>query len=172
VYAVDVTEEVMRGVPRPANVEIRLTAGSAVPAPDGGVDVAFSNQLMEHLHPEDALEQLHEVARCLAPGGVYLCITPNRLSGPHDISRYFDERATGLHLREYSAGELRALFLEAGFRAVRFFAGGRGRYLRVPYVLVAAAERLLGALPAAMRKRLASQAPARALLGLRVAAIK
>lgn len=172
VYAVDVSEEITRGTQRPDNVELRLTAGSAVPVPSGSVHVAFSNQLMEHLHPEDALEQLREVRRSLAAGGVYVCVTPNRLSGPHDVSRYFDDEAKGLHLREYSARELRAHFREAGFREVRFFAGARGRYLRVPYAAIALAEAFFAALPARLRKALAGLAPARALLGLRVAAVK
>ncbi len=172
VYAIDVSDELTRRVALPANVELRLTDGAAVPAPSGAVDVAFSHQLMEHLHPEDALEQLREIQRTLRRGGVYLCITPNRLSGPHDVSGHFDEQATGLHLREYSARELGALFFEAGFREVRFFAGARGCYVRVPYALVALAEALLEPLPRRLRKMLGTLAPMRALLGLRVAAVK
>jgi predicted SAM-dependent methyltransferase len=34
------------------------------------VDLAYSNQLMEHLHPDDASEQLANVYRALKPGGV------------------------------------------------------------------------------------------------------
>ena len=172
VYAVDVSDEITRGAGRPANLEVRLTAGAAIPLPNGAVQVAFSNQLMEHLHPDDALDQLCEIWRSLSSGGVYVCITPNRLSGPHDVSAHFDEQATGLHLREYSARELRALFYNAGFRTLQFFAGARGWYVRVPYVLIALAERTLEALPDRLRKTLARFAPARALLGLRVAAVK
>ena len=172
VFAIDVSEELTRGLALPANVELRLTAGAAVPAPSGAVHVAFSNQLMEHLHPEDALDQLREIQRSLAPGGVYVCITPNRLNGPHDISAHFDEQATGLHLREYSARELRALLREAGFREVRFYAGARGWYLRVPYMLIALGERLLQAIPSRIRRSLGGFAPMRALLGVRVAGVK
>jgi SAM-dependent methyltransferase len=172
VYAIDVSEEITRGLALPANVELRLTIGAAVPAPSAAVHVAFSNQLMEHLHPEDALDQLREIQRSLAPGGVYVCITPNRLNGPHDISAHFDERATGLHLREYSARELRALLREAGFREVRFYAGARGWYLRVPYAPLALAEGFLEALPRGPRRALGGCAPMRAFLGVRVAAVK
>ena len=38
---------------------------------------------------------LANLYRALKPGAVYVCITPNRLSGPHDISLYFDSVATG-----------------------------------------------------------------------------
>jgi len=172
VYAVDVTDRLARELSLPANFRLLLTPGASIPAPSESVHVAFSDQLMEHLHPEDADEQLRDIQRTLAPGGVYVCITPNRLSGPHDVSAYFDEHATGLHLREYSARELRAMFRAAGFRRVRFYAGARGWYVRVPYALVAAAERVLETLPRRVARRLANLAPMRALLGLRLSGEK
>lgn len=172
VYALDVSEHIMRGKFRAPNLVPVLSDGISVPVPEGTIDVAFSNQLIEHLDPRDALAQLREVHRGLAPGGRYLCITPNRLYGPRDVSAHFDEVATGLHLREYSARELRALLLEAGFARVRFYAGARGRYARVPFALVCAFESFLQLLPYRLRKPLADNPPARALLGLRVAAIK
>jgi len=172
VYAVEVSEQITREVKLRRNLEIVLTDGYTLPIPDAGVDVAFSNQLMEHLHPEDAIDQLAEIYRCLAPGGAYVCVTPNRLYGPRDISEYFDEVATGLHLREYSARELRCLLLRAGFKKVKFYAGARRWFIACPYPLVAAAERVLDALPYKLRKWLADNGPARAFLGLRVAAFK
>ena len=170
VTAVDVSRQITREVKPPANFELRLTEGSRIPLADGAADVAFSNQLMEHLHPEDALEQLREIRRSLAPGGLYVCITPNRLHGPGDVSGHFDEVATGLHLREYSARELRALMLESGFRSVRFYAGARGWYARMPFPALAALEAALEAAPRRLRRRLARLAPMRALLGLRAVA--
>jgi SAM-dependent methyltransferase len=172
VYAVDVSERIMRGGRHLPNLVPVLSDGVAIPLPSGSIDVAFSNQLIEHLHPRDALEQLREVHRSLVPGGRYLCITPNRLYGPRDVSAHFDEVATGLHLKEYSAGELRALLREAGFSRVRFYAGARGAYCRVPYALVRMLECFLQVLPCRLRRPLADNPLARALLGLRVAAIK
>jgi SAM-dependent methyltransferase len=172
VIAVDVSEEIMRTASPPGNLERVLSDGASIPVPAGSVDVAFSDQLMEHLHPDDAAEQLGNIHRSLAPGGVYACITPNRVYGPRDISGYFDDVATGLHLREYTAAELAALFRAAGFARMRFYAGARGWYVRVPGPLVRGAERALAALPHAKRRRLADTAPMRALLGLRAAAVK
>jgi SAM-dependent methyltransferase len=172
VVAIDVSEEIMRPAKPGANVERVLSDGTGIPVPAGSVDVAFSDQLMEHLHPDDAAEQLRNICRSLAPGGVYVCITPNRLYGPCDISAYFDEVATGFHLREYRARELAALLRSAGFSHVRFYAGARGCYVPAPGPLVSAAERAVAALPYRARRRLAGAAPLRALLGLRVAAIK
>jgi SAM-dependent methyltransferase len=172
VYAIDVAEEVTKRFKRPQNCSLVLSDGCSVPLPDECADLAFSDQLMEHLHPEDAEAQLREIFRCLAPGGRYVCITPNRYYGPSDISGYFDEVATGLHLREYSAGELRAILRRAGFRSLRFYAGARGHYVRVPYALLAACEGVLDALPGGLRRRLAGSLPVRALLGVRVSAQK
>ena len=74
---------------------------------------------MEHLHPDDAATQLCNIFRALKPGGRYLCITPNMVSGPPDISQFFYEEATGLHLREYTYAELVRLMRQVGFRHFR-----------------------------------------------------
>jgi len=171
-FAVDVSEEVMRIRRRAANVVPVLSDGVSIPVPAGSVHVAFSNQLMEHLHPRDAAAQLDNIYRALAPGGRYFCVTPNRLYGPRDVSAHFDPVATGLHLKEYCSRELRALLLQAGFRKVRFHAGARGLFVRVPGPLIHGFESCLSALPSPMRKALADNPPARALLGLYAEAIR
>ena len=82
---------------------------------EGSVDVAYSCHFLEHLHPDDTPTHLAEILRVLVPGGVYVVVTPHRIWGPHDISRYFDEEPRGLHLREYGYGDLAALLRKAGF---------------------------------------------------------
>jgi SAM-dependent methyltransferase len=119
-YAVDVTDELIDRTKLPANMEIVLTEGVHIPLPDNSVDVAMSDQLMEHLHPDDARDQLAEIYRVLKPGGAYHCITPNRVIGPHDVSHYFEYEASGFHLQEYDAASIRQLFKQAGFRRIRF----------------------------------------------------
>ena len=172
VYAIDVSEQITRGVSCPANLSLVLSDGCSIPVPEGSVDVAVSNQLMEHLHPDDAREQLHNIYRSLAPGGVYVCITPNRVYGPHDVSKYFDQVATGFHLIEYNARDIRRLFASAGFSGMRFYAGARGIFLRIPFWLIAFFEAILGAFPMGYGKRIGQTGPMRALLGLRVAAMR
>lgn len=117
VYAVDIHEKLVPAS-TPSNFSHVLSDGVSVPVSQ--VTVAYSHQLMEHLHPDDASEQLANVHAALAPGGVYICNTPNRLTGPHDVSRPFDDVATGFHLHEYTIRELHRLFR-------RFF--GKVRYL-------------------------------------------
>jgi SAM-dependent methyltransferase len=172
VHAIDVSAQIMQAERVPANVERALSDGCSIPVLAGTVNVAFSDQLMEHLHPEDAAEQLRNIYRCLAPGGLYVCITPNRLYGPRDVSAYFDEVATGFHLHEYTGRELRCIFAAVGFSRVRFYAGAHGWFVPAPSRLLAAVEGALGALPYRLRKPLADNRPVRALLGLRVIAHK
>jgi SAM-dependent methyltransferase len=86
VYALEVSAEVTRQVRVPEHFELVLFDGFSLPVPDGSVTVAYSDQVMEHIHPDDAREQLANIQHALASGGSYICITPNRLNGPHDIS--------------------------------------------------------------------------------------
>ena len=172
VYAVDVSEEITKSSTRPANFHLILSDGSSVPLPPNSVDVAYSNQLMEHLHPDDAREQLENIYSVLIPGAKYICITPNRLGGPYDISRDYDEVATGFHLREYSTRELSGLFRKVGFTRVRVILGAKGVYIRVPIYPVVLCEALLGVLPYALRKAIARSRPLRLLLGIRLIGTK
>ena len=170
VYAVDISSQHAGGLP--GNVEVVISDGTSIPVPAASVDLAFSDQLMEHLHPDDARTQLANIHRALRPGGVYFCITPNRLYGPSDISAYFDDEAHGFHLREYSLREIVPILREAGFARVRTYVGARGFFVRFPRLALQGLEALLERLPSAWRRRLAGSKPMRALLGLRVAAIK
>jgi SAM-dependent methyltransferase len=176
VYAVDVSAEITRNAISPANFALILSDGCSIPVPPRSVDVAYSEMLMEHLHPDDALEQLTNIYAALAPGGVYLCITPNRLTGPHDISKHFDTEATGFHMKEYTVRELSDLLRRAGFARIRMYVGRKGVYAPVPLGLVKSVERAFAALPLAARRWLAHTRPfsmaLNLLLDIRLAATK
>lgn len=170
VYAVDVSSEITGRMSPPPNFELRLSDGANIPLPDCSVDVAFSYQLIEHLHEQDAADHLREVHRTLKGGGTYLCVTPSRLNGPHDISRFFDETATGFHMREYTHGDLIPRFRAAGFDDVRPLLGVAGRFLEIPSGPVCALERVFEHLPHRMRRRVALRAPWFRILGVTIAA--
>lgn len=172
VLAIDVSDEITRKRTLPANLELVLSDGSSIPVPPASVNVAYSNQLMEHLHPDDALDQLRGLHAALAPGGVYICITPSRLTGPHDISCVFDREATGFHLKEYTVGDLAALFRQVGFDEVCIVFGGRGKFTLLPTWTATVCERLLTLLPHGPRKWLALKPPFRWLLGVLLAGRK
>lgn len=166
VYAVDVNHDLAEAITLPTNLVMVKSDGASIPVPPASVDIAYSNQLLEHLHPDDARDHLREVFAALAPGGRYVCITPNRLSGPWDISRNFDETATGLHLREYTLSELADAFRDAGFD-VSLLASYHGHVpiRRVPESPVRAVEFRLGQLPFRARRWLAAPLTAVKLVG-------
>jgi SAM-dependent methyltransferase len=171
-YALDVTDALIDFDKAPANFKFLPTGGVDIPLPADAVDIVYSNQLMEHLHPDDAVDQLMEIYRVLRPRGRYFCITPSRVTGPHDVSGYFGYSATGLHLKEYDYGALSDLFRRAGFRHFACLAVLRGRRVALPYSLIRAAERSLLFLPARLRAALTSSGPVQAILGLTVVAAK
>lgn len=154
--AVDVTDALApaRG---PAGFEFLVFDGFELPLPAASIDFVYSNDVVEHLHPEDLGDHLRGVLRALRPGGRYLCVTPNRLSGPHDVSRHFAETPQGFHLREYTLSELADTVAAAGFRgaetltSVSGYAVGRVPGIRVSRVVEAALELL----PHRMRRRAA-----------------
>ena len=85
-------------------------------------DICISIDVFEHLHPEDALEHLRHVYHVLKPMGKYIVITPNRLSGPHDITReeFPDKKeAMGFHLNESTHKDLIHIMRAIGFKKFR-----------------------------------------------------
>lgn len=171
VLALDVSQEFASALgPVPPNVKLIISDGLSVPIEPKSVDIAYSSQLMEHLHPDDALEQLQNIKKTLKPNGSYLCITPHRFNGPHDISQFFDQEATGFHLKEYTNGELALLFKKTGFRMVYALTGARGYVLPMPVSPLIWLEKLLGCLPFRLRRSLASFFPIKAALGIRLVA--
>lgn len=172
VYAVDVSAEVVKNTTVPPNGELVLSDGCSIPVPAGTVDVAYSNQLMEHLHPDDALEQLQNLYRALAPRGRYVCVTPNRLNGPHDVSQFFDHEARGFHLKEYTTAELAKMFRSVGFRRTVPYIRVLGRFIAIPGWLAATSEGVLERLPVRVRSALARRVPFRWILGIYLVGIK
>jgi len=150
-YALDVSREILKTATEP-NMQVILSDGCSIPLPPASVTLAYSYQVMEHIHSDDAVEQLQNIFRALAPGGIYLCVTPSRLNGPHDVSRYFDSVASGFHLKEYTFTELAELFRRAGFRKAKPYVGLSHRYFELPLPLLIALEAFLERLPVKLRR--------------------
>lgn len=168
VYAIEVSAEKANKQSMPENMEFVITDGFSIPVPAGSIDVAFSNQVMEHLHPDDAAEQLTNIYRSLVPGAPYICLTPNYLNGPHDVSSYFDREPTGFHLKEYTTTELAQLFRQVGFRKIRVMLSLKFRVVVLPAGLVRPLEFVLSKLPFRLRNAIGNRQPVEQLLGLRM----
>ena len=154
VYAVDVSSVVSESAETPENFSLILSDGSSIDVPEGSIDVAFSDQLMEHLHPDDSVAQLRNIARAMRQGGRYICCTPHRYGGPADVSRFFRRKAEGFHLHEYTLAELYALVKEAGFRRVALLKRFGNEYHEIPIWIGLAVERLMALVPVSRRARL------------------
>lgn len=155
VYAIDISDQRPSSAPMPANLELVVYDGYDLPLPAVLVDVVFSDQFLEHLHPDDMLEHLRLAHGLLRPGGRYVLRTPHRFFGPHDISAYFSTEPQGFHLKEWTYGEMANVLRAAGYRDLL---GGRKRHHRyrtAPLGPLLAAERLFGRLPHGLRARLA-----------------
>jgi SAM-dependent methyltransferase len=154
----------------PSNFHFVLTDGIHLDIPTNAADCVYSNQLMEHLIPDDAAAQLREIRRVLKPGGHYCCVTPSRLTGPHDVSRYFDYVARGFHLREYDYRSIRSALREAGFRKIRIIVAHSRFRVTLPYIAGRFAETFFEYLPRATKTSLARGRIADLLFGINVVA--
>lgn len=163
---IDVTSMLIDWEHVPANFRFLETNGTEIDLPAACVDLVYSNQLMEHLHPDDAQQQLQEIWRILKPGGRYICSTPNRLTGPHDISVYFQYEPGGFHMREYDHGMLAAMFREVGFRLIKAHASLKGWRIHLPVAVARLGEYLFSTMPHALRTRLMKVTPLRNLAGI------
>lgn len=82
-------------------------------------DFVLSDNVIEHMHPDDLISHLEGAREILKPGGQYLMAVPHRWFGPWDVSKVFKyEIASGMHLKEYTHRELRQAVHRAGFSAV------------------------------------------------------
>ena len=172
VYALDVAHQVNRERSIPDNMELVISDGTSVNVPPESVDIAFSNQLMEHLHPDDARAQLGSIYNAIVSGGLYILITPHRFCGPHDVSKFFDQIATGFHLKEYTVSELNKLLRQEGFSTVYFFAKFRGIYKQLNPISLLVLEHMISPLPHNLRKSIMGGFPFKLLRRIRLAALK
>jgi 2-polyprenyl-3-methyl-5-hydroxy-6-metoxy-1,4-benzoquinol methylase len=126
VTASEITLE--RGGERPAHERLRWGETDGVHldryAAAGTYDAVVSNQVVEHLHPDDLPAHLRGALALLRAGGIYALNTPLAWHGPADIGAVFGfDAPVGMHLREYRYGELRDLARAAGFGTVKAAVG-------------------------------------------------
>jgi 2-polyprenyl-3-methyl-5-hydroxy-6-metoxy-1,4-benzoquinol methylase len=85
--------------------------------PKNFYDVVISDQVIEHMHPDDLLEHFKGVYTILSNGGRYIFSTPHMVAGPSDISGVFEASTPmGMHLKEYTYGEIVEQLRQAGFK--------------------------------------------------------
>lgn len=173
VIAVEVSAVIAERTDLPDNMSVRIISRPFhIPVSDNSVHLAYSDQLAEHLHPDDFHMQCENIYKSLAPGGKYVIVTPNRINGPHDVSRGFDKLATGMHLKEYTYTELHSMMKNIGFSNVQPIIGFKGFYCRTVPSAIMVLESVLEKLPAGFSRWLSNTLPVQMLLAIRLLATK
>ncbi|HXM63304.1 MAG TPA: class I SAM-dependent methyltransferase [Terriglobales bacterium] len=170
-YGIDISEDLVSKARELANSTFRqdlsgrFSAGNFLRHDFGDrtFDFIHSNDVLEHIHWDEAIDFLSKCHRLMRPGGVLWLITPNRLTGPGDATTLtfpWGTPAIGLHLKEYTLAELSTLLRRANFSRVesRLFGAGRARRPTKPRTIYAslkrAAEPVLAGIPYPVRKRI------------------
>lgn len=157
VIAIDISDQSGDKNEVPDNFELVIYDGYELGLPENSVDIAFSYQFLEHIHPEDHEYHMETVYRVLKPGGLYIFDTPHLYSGPHDASRGFTYIHEGMHLKEWTYREMSALVKKTGFTewyTYRFGVPRESGLFNFGTLLV---EGLFGILPLPLRQKLSQR---------------
>jgi len=154
VCGADISDQVRGTDDRPDNFEMVIYDGYDLPVPDNSVDMAFSYQFIEHVHPDDVDLHFETMLRVLKPGGRYVFATPHRYTGPHDISVYFSTTPQGFHLKEWDYRQMTALLQRIGFSKSQIYSRGKPIESAAMNGVVRGIEAMLGVLPYGLRKSL------------------
>ncbi len=122
---------------------------------DTPFDVAVTDNVYEHIAPQDIDEHLQSIRAALKPGGKVVILTPHRYFGPWDVTRIVDNSnsgwipARGTHINEVTYGELAAKLVANGFADLetvppKVRLGYRPSPARVPLDMFCRAERRPG----------------------------
>ncbi|WP_374494670.1 class I SAM-dependent methyltransferase [Zoogloea sp.] len=118
VTGVDISPEVVKHAGErygsAANLKYLCASCASIPLPDASFDVIVSFETIEHMTEHDAF--MGEVSRLLAPGGLFIISSPNRVEYS-DRTGYRNE----FHVKELDGPELRSL-LNRHFPAQHWFA--------------------------------------------------
>lgn len=156
VYAVDISDQSGEDNNPPENFELIIYDGYKLPVQENSIDIVFSDQLIEHFHPEDTELHFQTIRRVLKPKAAYIFRTPHRFTGPHDISGYFSDEPEGFHLKEWTYREIAQMLKNLNYSSWHgyWFAEGKGIRVRLPFIYFIIAEFFLERLPKALRKKL------------------
>jgi SAM-dependent methyltransferase len=152
-YGVDISDQRSDHESCPDNFELILYDGFNLDFPAESVDIVFSYQMLEHLHPEDMQHHLAAVYSMLKPGGRYIFSTPHHYSGPHDISAHFSDYPLGFHFKEWTYRELGQEFKTAGFSAWHTYRFGKPRLNACWNALTLTVESLFGLMPRKLQRK-------------------
>ncbi len=119
------------------------------------IDVVFSDQLIEHIHPEDTKLHFELAHRILKKGGKYIFRAPHPMSGPHDVSAFFCDEAEGFHLKEWTYKEMGGLLKNAQYSKFQTIWSKAGIIIKLPNFYFTITENILSLFPKRYTKKAA-----------------
>jgi SAM-dependent methyltransferase len=158
---------------KPENFELKIFNGFDMVEPPSSYDIIYSNQVFEHLHPDDTLPLLRSYHTFLKDGGKLVIVTPHKLTGPHDISRDFCDDAEGFHLKEYTYKEMKSQLKATGYKNIKGYIGySKLGYMGINISFMVFVENMYNSLPNFLKKRLRHSSVLFNLFGLKIIAKK
>ncbi|WKN44357.1 methyltransferase domain-containing protein [Tunicatimonas pelagia] len=155
VYGMDISDQADPQRTRPQNFELIVYDGYELNMPPNTIDVLFSDQFIEHLHPEDVPEHYALAHHLLVPGGKYSFRYPHIYRGPKDISRFFTDTPTGFHLNESTFTATVEQLKKVDFSHYQCYWFLNGIRIPLPFWIFRTTERLFKNVTARLRRRIA-----------------
>jgi len=157
IYGVDISDQRKLDISEPGNFELIIYDGYDLDEIEtNSVDLVFSDQFIEHIHPEDTILHFRLVKRVLKPQGRYLFRTPSAVTGPHDISKYFSDTPQGFHLREWTYRDIKEeIFSSLGFSELVTYWNAKRILKQLPFLYFASFESLFDHLPKSISRIMA-----------------
>jgi len=87
-------------------------------------DLIAMDNVIEHIPEDEVGDIIRKCKEMLSENGALLVLTPHKLSGPHDISKFFvplGGKAECFHLKEYGANDIISVLTGNGFSDIRSF---------------------------------------------------
>lgn len=155
VIGIDISDQKTASENIPKNFKLIIYDGYNLDSiSEKSVDVAYSDQLIEHFHPEETRPHFEIVYRILKNGGRYFFRTPHAKSGPYDVSMYFSDEPTCFHLKEWTYTELYSLLSNIGFEKIKSFWFAKKIRIRLPKYYFTIFEFILSFFPNNFRRNI------------------
>lgn len=156
IYAVDISDQIGEIYQLPENFKLILYDGYQLDGIEvNSIDLTFSDQFIEHLHPDDTRLHFELAYSLLKPGGKYIFRTPHAYTGPCDVSQYFSDIPQGFHLKEWTFRECGNLLKELHFSSFYGLWLARGIQIRMPNFYFRGCELILNFFPAKFKRLIA-----------------
>ena len=158
VYGIDISDQRSQMGEMPDNFKLIIYDGYNLPGIiNESIDLVFSDQLIEHFHPEDTKLHFELVYSLLKKGGRYIFHTPHNLTGPSDVSRYFSDEPECFHLKEWSYTELKILLKKVGYSDISSYIKIKNNIYKMPHLYFDFWERVLSLFPKPKIRKVAQQ---------------